>query len=296
MLTGTLPLSMTKLTKLQVLLVHNNELTSNPDDAFHFIRKNSNITVLDIADNGFTGTIPDALFSDYLPNINTFSAGSNCFSGSLPSSICSATNLETLVLSGLGSSRLCQNDIWKDSIFSGYFNGFTARHHIAGTLPQCLFAMDKLSYLYLSGNRMLGELPDEISPVLQNVSLSYNALSGTLPSKLLASSNLTYLNLGHNRISGDLRAFDDYSGSQDDLDLTLKVNDLSGSIPKTLTSFIHIHILSGNMFGCSQGREELPINDGVVDMYQCGSNDFDQVLYIFVVLVILVALALVYYL
>ena len=295
-LNGTLPSSMTQLTKLEVLLVHNNNVTSDSDDAFHFISKNSSITALDISENGFSGTMPDDLFTTYLPRIETFAASSNCYRGSLPSSICSASNLKTLVLSGLSSGKTCRNNIWNETIFHGYFTGYTAKVYIEGTLPQCIFTLDSLVELYAGGNGILGELPQIISPKLQKISLPYNALNATLPPLLAAGKKLTLLDLSHNRLGGGLQqAFEEEGsiGAGDELDLRLRVNNLSGDIPESLQSFKNIDILIGNVFDCSYSKESLPGNDHSKDGYHCGSNLLNLSMYsfIFILVVALIILA-----
>ena len=200
---------------------------------------------------------PDTLFINYMPNITTFAAGSNCFSGSLPSSICSATKLETLVISGLGSGRLCRNDIWKKTVFHKYITGYTSEFYTEGTLPQCLFTLDNLEVLYAGGNRILGELPQIISPKLKKISLQYNELSGTIPPLLAASSKLTHLDLSHNRFGGDLQQAFREVGAGDALDLALRVNNLSGDIPKSIQTLNNIDVLSGNVFDCSYSKDRV---------------------------------------
>lgn len=48
---------------------------------------------IDISDNNFGGKIPGEIFK-YLPSLISFAAVANCFTGSLPDSICDAKSLE----------------------------------------------------------------------------------------------------------------------------------------------------------------------------------------------------------
>lgn len=60
------------------------------------------------------GTIPDQIFDKkgFSNKLLSFSSVSNCFSGSLSSKICNATQLITLALDGLHSSPSCRNIIF----------------------------------------------------------------------------------------------------------------------------------------------------------------------------------------
>ena len=183
-----------------------------------------------------------------------------------------------------------------ETIFHGYFTGYTAKVYIEGTLPQCIFTLDSLVELYAGGNGILGELPQIISPKLQKISLPYNALNATLPPLLAAGKKLTLLDLSHNRLGGGLQqAFEEEGsiGAGDELDLRLRVNNLSGDIPESLQSFKKIDILVGNVFDCSYSKESLPGNDHSKDGYHCGSNLLNLSMYsfIFILVVALIILA-----
>lgn len=63
-LTGSIPSTFTKLTKLQNLILDSNKLTGPIPD---FLSKMKSLEMVDLSDNGFTGTIPSSL--SLLPNL-----------------------------------------------------------------------------------------------------------------------------------------------------------------------------------------------------------------------------------
>jgi hypothetical protein len=105
------------------LLVQNNSLVTSSvsSNAFSFIslQNFTQLTTLDVSQNEFTGTIPESIFK--LPALEVFAAGSNCFTGVLPTNICNATELNTIAISGLSTADSCKRYYWKGTAFSGVF-------------------------------------------------------------------------------------------------------------------------------------------------------------------------------
>jgi len=208
-LTGTIPLTFSALSKLEILAIQGNDLQSSSTDAdpFNFINPlvQRRLAFLDVSSNDFTGSISESVFS--LPSLRVLFAGSNCFSGILPSNICNATNLVKLDLSSLSSGSYCRKYIWAGLGLEHMFTGFIAASSMQGTFPSCLLELPHLQVLNANGNRLPGELPMVISPSLNSVSLSRNKIYGTISESLALSSNLTMLDLSYNSISGSLDAF-----------------------------------------------------------------------------------------
>jgi Leucine-rich repeat (LRR) protein len=140
------------------------------------------VEYLNFSKNNFNSVIP-ASIGDSLSEAYFFSLSSNKVYGSIPESICSATNLRVLDLS--------------DNLLSG-------------TIPQCLFNMSDgqmtsnqgLWVLNLSKNNLTGTISNTFPTNcgLQTLSLNGNQLKGKLPKSLARCTFLEVLDIGNNRI------------------------------------------------------------------------------------------------
>jgi len=281
---GTLPTTISTMSTLQELVVKGNRFESSAADNFNFINatRQTNLTWLDISENGFTGMISAKVFE--LTALQIFAAAGNCFRGSLPANICNASQITTLVMSGLSSGEPCRRYFFEGSALRRVFDGFTATTFIEGTLPHCLLNLPQLQTLAIGGNKLSGSLPERISPSLNTIDLSRSHLKGTIPAALTDSRNLTKLDLSYNSITGSLDVFARQTSrfySDKNMVLNLDTNRLSGNIPTSLASMKNISILTGNVFYCSLSRKELPPNDPNVNTYQCGSSDLTEMLFVF---------------
>lgn len=296
-LRGTIPHEYATLANLTTMSMQNNLFHGTLEGEGHgrssgFIDPavQTQLAVLDISENAFTGSLSHKVFE--LPALQTFSAGSNCFSGAMPSNICDAVKLETLIITGLSSGVSCRNNIWAGTIFGEAFNGFAAKNFMQGELPQCVYLLENLVILSASGNGLRGAIPKRISPTLKSIDISRNMLTGTISTSLASflvskRANLTSLDMSYNRVGGDLQAFerDDTAvlryKAEAHLALTLKVNRLSGTVPAALLLIKNISILPGNLFDCNAAKSDLPQHDADRDTYQCGSTKMNDMLYTF---------------
>ncbi|XP_062171108.1 receptor-like protein 6 [Alnus glutinosa] len=133
------------------------------------------VTYLDFSMNNFRSTLP-ASIGQSLEFADFFSISSNKLYGSIPRSICKATNLQFLDLS--------------DNYFSG-------------TIPQCLIEMSgALQVLSLRRNNLNGTIPDTFpkSCNLQTLAVNKNHLEGKLPKSLKSCYLLEVLDIGNNHI------------------------------------------------------------------------------------------------
>jgi Leucine-rich repeat (LRR) protein len=103
-LTGPLPSSLVQLTNLRIFLIQNNEFTGFTRPVVPPISLSDTgappapflsptLEHLDISNNRFNGPLSGIPFTS-LPGLRTLAAVENCFSGTLPSEICSPKGLE----------------------------------------------------------------------------------------------------------------------------------------------------------------------------------------------------------
>ncbi|KAL9152900.1 hypothetical protein ABFS82_10G012800 [Erythranthe guttata] len=154
------------------------------------------ISILDLHANQLQGELPipppDFLyvdfsfnyFSKYIPNeignlirrAIFFSVSNNKLTGEIPTSICNASYLQVLDLSG---------------------------NALSGSIPSCLPNNNlELGVLSLARNNLSGDIPDTFGDKcsLRTLDLENNVLTGKIPGSLVNCSFLEVLNIGNNRI------------------------------------------------------------------------------------------------
>jgi Leucine-rich repeat (LRR) protein len=310
-MTSSVPSGLKQLPFLNSLFIFNNMFTGSISQ---FINPTVQkfLAIVQISGNRLTGQIPDDLFR--LPELQTVIIGDNCFHGSLPETMCNASQATTLSLDGLRSGSTC-----RDVMFPGSSTAYVLTNHIRGGIPRCLFEMKWLNTLHLSGNGLTGRLPDDvdISVNLVDLSLSHNKLTGRIP-KVFQQRVWYNFDLSYNKFQGTLtRSFATVLGNLTVLTrlglvvvnasegefynprgaVTLRNNRLSNTIPAVVQSMQNVTVLQGNLFGCQLNQKDLPQQDDGRFTYNCGSNSFNISYYIYlsVLLVVLCALATVYY-
>ena len=107
-------------------------------------------------------------------------------------------------------------------------------NQLSGEIPPELGNLANLEDLYLSANELSGEIPSELGNLanLESLFLSDNRLSGEIPSELSSLSNLNQLRLNHNELSGEIPP---ELGQLSNLEsLVLSDNELRGCLPSSL--------------------------------------------------------------
>jgi Leucine-rich repeat (LRR) protein len=214
-LSGQLPAGFSNFRHLEEFTAPRNLFTGKIDYLFNKTGDASlgKLIYIDLAENALTGTIPEALFigTRHTP-LTAVVLYQNCFTGSLPSSICQAGNLSTLILDSVSSAPACDvrfTGLWKD-----LFKVIIGKRALHGTIPECIWSMRSLQTVHLAGNGLGGTLTKaQLTPVisismptvdddyyvaddlniddfvavnrtvymLNDVNLASNALTGTLP-------------------------------------------------------------------------------------------------------------------
>ncbi|CAA6669871.1 unnamed protein product [Spirodela intermedia] len=170
------------------------------------------------SDNHFTGKIPD--FIGTYTNLEDLRFQGNSFQGPIPSSLSNLNKLKSLRIGDIvnGSSTLdflrnmtslttliIRNARISDTMpsnfsqYTGLLSLDLSFNNITGELPESLFSLSLLQFLFLGNNSLSGGLPAQKSITLRNVDLSYNKFSGGFPSWV--SENNLQLNLVANNFS-----------------------------------------------------------------------------------------------
>ncbi|KAJ8769032.1 hypothetical protein K2173_024028 [Erythroxylum novogranatense] len=176
-LEGVLPFdSICGLGSLQKISLGSNFLRG---DISEYVRNCSNLKVLDLGFNFFSGNVPDLSSLRELTILNLNGSG---FSGSFPWH--SLENLTGLTFLSLGD------------------NPFDA----TSSFPVEVVKLNKLNWLYLTNCTIKGQIPDSISnlTLLENLELSYNLLFGEIPSGIGKLTKLWQLELYNNSLTGKL--------------------------------------------------------------------------------------------
>ena len=301
-ISGSIADDLLKLSKLETLYLNDNQLTgtlksfrSMSNIRFLNLNKNqiggplnsldlnvTNLQFIDVSNNRFTGSIPSYLFG---PRLQEFAAASNCLEIVIPEEICNARELRVIVLDGMHSGQSCRNPFFRGTIFKSY--GLTS---IEGRgIPPCLYSMPNLNVLHLSGNVLMGTLPADmdLSPSLQDLTLSHNALHGPISSQI-QSRLWQNLDLSYNKFGGSLSGVKKSNST-----IALKVNRLSGPLPASLHDAQHINVLQGNSFSCDFNQKKLPLHDPYRSSYNCGSDSLEISFYVYAGLMFMVLVSFV---
>jgi hypothetical protein len=228
--------------------------------------------IVTLTNNAFNGQLPAALFQN--PALVALDIRYNCFTGTLPEAICSATGLETMFSSCLSCSHHCVTRLTKRS-------SYILNNPVHGTVPSCIFSMPQLSGIFFYQNYFSGALPADLQlgPHVSDVGLSYNLLTGSIPVGLLPAPNRSvYLDVTGNRLVGAVPRLLEGHYEQYDSEVYIDYNRLSGPVSAgDWPPGVDVGVLTGNIFGCNNGdRSRLPRNDPAFKNYACGSDNFNK--------------------
>ncbi|KAI8621644.1 hypothetical protein BC830DRAFT_1077032 [Chytriomyces sp. MP71] len=143
------------------------------------------IDAIDVRANGISGDLTTIIgkIQSSLPNIKRISLGNidltkdtkiNKITGTIPTTLCSMTQLEAL--------------------------NFALLTGVTGSIPSCFSSLVNLQILSLNGAGLSGAIPDVFGGMthLKRVKLQGNKFTGALPASLGASITLSYLNVNGN--------------------------------------------------------------------------------------------------
>ena len=228
-LAGALPAALGDLAELRSLQLHDNELTGSIPPELGDLRR---LGALLLSDNDLSGPLPEELAE--LDSLIGLWVGHNRLEGVVPAGF---KDLQPLFFDIAGNEDLCMpattefadwakgllyfaaswcgeedaevlrilyqaadGENWTSS--DGWLEGFNA----SGWQGVETDSVGRVSGIDLSGNRLSGELPEELGELgsLTTLDVSSNRLSGQLPEQLGELAKLTTLNLASNYFSGPL--------------------------------------------------------------------------------------------
>ncbi|KAL2923778.1 Polygalacturonase inhibitor [Bienertia sinuspersici] len=195
-LSGPIPQAITKLTRLEFLILDSNKLTGPIPE---FLSQMKSLQIIDLSDNGFTGPIPPSL--SHLPNLFELDLFRNKLTGSIPESFGSFKTGITLQVFGnklsgtiprsLAHANLTTLDV-SENQFTGDVTFLFAKDKPLDTiiLRQNKFKFDfgkvdlprGLKGIDMAHNKIYGSLPKRLGQLpLQFIDVSYNQLCGRIP-------------------------------------------------------------------------------------------------------------------
>ncbi|KAA8515039.1 hypothetical protein F0562_018173 [Nyssa sinensis] len=187
---GTVPPELGRLINLETLMLSSNQLTGELPTTFAELR---NLTNFRINDNNFSGAIPD--FIQNWKQLTRLEMHASGLEGPIPSNISLLNKLTELRISDINGTTQGFPMI---SSITGLVRLILRNCNISGEIPAYIWKMRDLQMLDVSFNRLVGEIPNDISGrSLKFVFLTGNMLSGNVPDSILkdgSSIDLSYNN------------------------------------------------------------------------------------------------------
>ncbi|TVU29237.1 hypothetical protein EJB05_20795, partial [Eragrostis curvula] len=195
-ISGIVPPSIGKLSGLIDLVLAGNNFTGKLEG---WIGGMKNLEVLHLEENNFVGLIPGDLGN--LTHMFSLILAKNKFEGPIPRVLGKNQQNEELDL----SYNMLQGYIPKEVLSLSKLRTCDLSHNnLEGPIPLSKF--EKLTELYLSSNRLTGQVPDSMGQCqsLQIIQMDHNFLAGKIPVSIGNIVSLINLNLSHNNFSGTI--------------------------------------------------------------------------------------------
>ncbi|CDP20683.1 unnamed protein product [Coffea canephora] len=235
---GQIPGSLGNLGELIILQLSKNRFDGKLPPSMQNLKR---LQSLDLGENRIADTIPPWI-GERLSDLEFLTLQSNNFHGGISNTLCQLPYLQVLNLAHndlSGSIPHCfKNFTAMESTEPGTFQYSNYTYHDpilhnfkAGIELEYSKNMESVKSISLSGNNLVGEIPDEIMGLvgLQTLNLSKNHLNGRIPKNIGNLKQLETLDLSMNELRGEIppSLSSIYSLSF----LNLSYNKLSGPIP-----------------------------------------------------------------
>ncbi|KAJ9678536.1 hypothetical protein PVL29_020659 [Vitis rotundifolia] len=245
---GKIPKSFGSLQSIQTLHLRNNNLIGELPSS---LKKCKSLSFIDLAKNRLSGKIPPWIGGN-LPNLMVLNLQSNKFSGSICSKLCQLKKIQILDLSSnnlSGTIPRCLSNFTamtkKGSLTITY--NYSLNNPDVGLgdwsyVDRELVTWKGREFKYkntlglvksidLSSNKLIGEIPKEVTDLLELVSLNFsrNNLIGLIPTTIGQLKSLDVLDLSQNQLIGEIPSSLSEIDRLSTLDLS---NNLFGKIPR----------------------------------------------------------------
>jgi len=240
-LTGNLPDELFTATALEYLSFHDNYLQGVLDGAR--LIKLSNLAVLDLGGNNFSGDIPDSICR--LKRLKELRWDRNNMTGELPSTMGSCIELTTINL----KYNYFTGDLHKVnfSILSNLRTLDVSWNSLSGTIPDSVYLCRNLTRLGLSFNNLHGQISPRIGELksLASLSLAGNSFSNITNALhiLQSSRNLNTLLIGGNFRSEEIPDDQIIDGFENLKILAVEACPLYGRIPLWISKLKNLEML-----------------------------------------------------
>uniref|UniRef100_A0A0E0LII3 non-specific serine/threonine protein kinase n=1 Tax=Oryza punctata TaxID=4537 RepID=A0A0E0LII3_ORYPU len=201
MITGVLPPELSRLIRMEILVVHSNNLTGEIPPG---IGNLANLYMLTLAHNKFTGHIP-AEFGR-MRGLQHLDISSNKLSGSIPPELGNCTKL---IFFNINDNNLSGDfPVTIGNLVNLQIKLDASNNKFTGGIPAQLGNLAMLELLNLSHNQFNGNIPSSFANMfsLSTLDLSYNNLEGPLPAGRLFGNASTSSWFLHNKgLCGNIR-------------------------------------------------------------------------------------------
>ncbi|XP_028788644.1 probable LRR receptor-like serine/threonine-protein kinase At3g47570 [Neltuma alba] len=159
-----------------------------------------NLSTLNLANNMFSGAIPECLGNTSLQQLN-FS--SNILISHIPSSLWSLKDILVLDISSNALSGIISPEVSNLRTIT-LLN--LSRNQISGSIPTTMGGLITLQSLSLAHNKLQGPIPGSLRGMIsiESIDLSHNYLSGVIPKSLESLLHLKSINLSYNLLDGEI--------------------------------------------------------------------------------------------
>ena len=250
-LTGSIPRELGNLRNLEVLRINMNNLTGEIPRELENLQ---NLEILGLNTNNLTGPIPREIGN--MTSLEWISFGMNNLTGEIPRELGNMANLKRLSLHTNGLTGQIPRELGSLTNLSGLW---LAGNHLTGEIPRELGRLTNLSSLELNSNRLTGEIPRELASFEGTINPQQNGVILPIEGDTVDSVDRAVLGAFYDATGGANwnnntnwktdRPLSEWHGVRTDddgrvIDLVLRVNNLSGAIPRELGSLTNLRFLA----------------------------------------------------